>query len=214
MQTVRWCGGIKSSLTYSNSYKFRLPSQLKPFKMLSHYHNGDHMNGGSFLESAWPLGHFFSPVRHRPWSSQLATMEKGMREMDRDFDRLERQLSNTLGGVDATVARIEPQVVQQGDNKKYLVNVKMGKDFTPENLKVGIKDNVLTIEGKKEEVSEDGHLRRYQEVSRRFTLPPGVDAKQVKSHLDANGVLKIEAPLPQQALPEPKAPQAIPVDVQ
>jgi len=179
--------------------------------MLSPYHNGDLMDP---FTATWPLAHFFSPARHRPWNRQLATLEKNMREMDRDFDRLERQLSGRLGGEIAAASRIEPQIVQEGENKKYLVNVNMGKDFAPDNLKVTIKDGVLTVDAKHEEVSEDGHHRRYQEVSRRFTLPQGVDAKQVKSHLDAHGVLKIEAPLPQAALPAPQAPKPIAIDVQ
>lgn len=167
----------------------------------------------------WPLGHFFSASRHRPSSRQLtAELQNNMKDMDRQFDEVEHEIASAFGSAGGPTnwpvnPRIEPQIVKEGEEKKYLINVSMGKDFTPENLKMSIKDGVMTIEAKKEVKSEDGHHRMYQEVSRRFTLPQGIDAKEVKSHLDANGVLKIEAPLPQKALPEPPAPKAIKIDL-
>jgi len=164
------------------------------------------------MPSTMQMAPFFSPLRHRPWSRQLASMETGMRDMDRDFDRLERQLTSSLGIEPAALPRIEPRIVKDGDQQKYLVNLNMGRDFTPQNLKVAIRNNIVTVDAKKEEVSEDGHHRRFQEVTRRFTLPQGVSPQQVKSHLDANGVLRIEAPLSQAALAAPQAPQPISIE--
>jgi len=170
---------------------------------------------------SWPLGHFFSASRHRPWSRQLADeLQHSMKAMDRQFDQVEQEIASAVGAVGGGSSiwpvnpRIEPQIVKEGDQQKYLLNVNMGKEIRPEDLKMKIKDGMMTIEAKKEEVSEDGHHRMYQEVFRKFKLPEGVDGKEVKSHLDANGVLTIEAPLPQKALPEPPAPKSIPIDIQ
>lgn len=166
----------------------------------------------------FPVGHFFNTSRHRPWTRQFANeIGSTLQAVDRQFNEMERDLANVFGSVAGSTSlnpRIEPQIVQDGDKKKYMLNINMGKEFAPENLKMSIKDNVMTIDAKKEFVSEDGNHRSYQEVSRKFTLPEGIDAKAVTSHLDNQGVLKIEAPLPQKALPEPPKPTMIPIDCQ
>lgn len=96
----------------------------------------------------------------------------------------------------------------QSDNKepgKFTVNVPLGGNIGPEDLKVSLKDHIVTIEAKKEVKTEDGNTssRVYQEFSRKFNLPPEVDMKDVRSMLTPEGNLKIEAPLPQKALPAP-----------
>ncbi|CAG7730719.1 unnamed protein product [Allacma fusca] len=112
-----------------------------------------------------------------------------------------------------SVLGCKSEVVTEGDQQKYCLNVRVG-NFSPENVKISLKDRVMTIEAKTEEKSEDGNRRVYQEVSRQFTLPENVDLKEVKSILTPEGVLKIEAPLPQQALPEPPKPQEIPIHLE
>jgi len=90
---------------------------------------------------------------------------------------------------------------------KYTMNVPLCDSIAPEDLKVSLKDHVMTIEAKKETKSKDGNSRVYQEFMKKFTLPPNVDMKEVKSVLTPEGYLKIEAPLPIQALSEPEPPQ-------
>lgn len=65
-----------------------------------------------------------------------------------------------------------------------------------EDIKVTIKDRILTIEGKRELVSDetDGNLLvneiRSGSFSRKFTLPKTVDTEKIKADF-ANGLLKI-----------------------
>jgi HSP20 family molecular chaperone IbpA len=106
---------------------------------------------------------------------------------------------------------IEPEIVGEGENKRYRMNLHMGANFSPENVKVSLKDRLMTVEAKQEQKSDDGNTRLYQEVSRVFTLPDEVDAKDVKSVLNPDGVLTIEAPVHEKALPEPPKPKEIPV---
>jgi HSP20 family molecular chaperone IbpA len=104
--------------------------------------------------------------------------------------------------------------VKEGDTRKYQLSINMGANFNPEDVKVSMKDGVVSVHAKREKVSEDGNSRFYKEVTRRFTLPTTVDAKQLKSALTPDGVLKIEAPLPAEALPEPPKHKEIPVKIE
>jgi len=42
---------------------------------------------------------------------------------------------------------------------KYQMNVSMGAEIKPENIKVTLKDRLLTVEAKYDHTSEDGKLR-------------------------------------------------------
>ena len=98
---------------------------------------------------------------------------------------------------------------------KYTVNVPLGSQIHPNDIKITIKNHTLIVEAKKEKKSEDGSssTRLYQEVTRKITLPENIDINEIKSVFD-NGVLKIEAPLPKPALPEPPAgPTSIPIRI-
>jgi len=100
---------------------------------------------------------------------------------------------------------------------KYTVSVPLGGNISPEDVKITLKNHILTIEAKKEKKTDDGNssTRVYQEFTRKFTLPPNVDMKEVKSILSPEGYLKIEAPLPQPKEAEkPAGPKEIPIQVQ
>jgi len=148
--------------------------------------------------------------------SPIAVLENSFRDMDNQFRQLRREMDSvfrSLLGLDQVALDFKPEVVTEGDKKKYYLNVPVGR-FRPENVKVSVKDRVMTVEAKVEEKSEDGKRRFYQEVSRQFTLPENVDLKEVKSLLTPEGVLKVEAPLPLEALPEPPKPQEIPIHLE
>ena len=154
------------------------------------------------------------PFYRRSWRSPLGQLSRlddqmfdvgGMlNSLERDVASLARQFGcpafgNSGGGLDvlspAVVSHVEGT---EGGDGKYVVNVPLGKNIGPDDLKVGVKDNVMTIEAKKEQKSEDGNCRMYQEYVRKFTLPPNVNAKEVKSVLTPEGYLKVEAPMPKQ----------------
>jgi HSP20 family molecular chaperone IbpA len=150
--------------------------------------------------------------------SQLALLQDTFTDLDRQFQRLESDMNSMLrqwglpSRWEATQELgIQPEIVGEGDNKKYRLNVQMGENFSPENVKVSLKDRLMTVEAKQEQKSDDGNTRVYQEVQRIFTLPENVEVKDVKSVLNPDGVLTIEAPIHERALPEPPKPKEIPV---
>ena len=153
-------------------------------------------------------------------NDQLAALQNSFRHLDSQFGHMERDLNSLLreysGGAlqGAQGFGIRPEIVEEGETKKYRLNVHVGENFSPENVKVSLKDRVMTVEAKNEQKSEDGNSRFYQEVSRSFTLPENIDLKEVRSVLTPEGVLKIEAPLPQEALPEPPKPKEIPIHLE
>ncbi|XP_055964200.1 heat shock protein beta-1 [Sorex fumeus] len=70
--------------------------------------------------------------------------------------------------------------------------------FAPEELTVKTRDGVVEITGKHEErQDEHGYISRC--FTRKYTLPPGVDAAQVSSSLSPEGMLTVEAPMPKPA---------------
>ena len=102
---------------------------------------------------------------------------------------------------------------------KYEVDIPLADGIGPEDLTVTLKDHVMTIEAKKESKQEEGNSSRRSliEFKRKFTIPPNVDMREVKSTLTPDGHLKIEAPLPPpkqpaiQAAPAVRRETAIPI---
>jgi len=154
-----------------------------------------------YRRAVMPFNQWAVPYE-RSWHP-LGVLDNSMRELGQQFRDLEREMKE--------YGRMEPEIVEDGDACKYRLNFYMGKNFSPENIKVTLKDRVMKIEAKKEQKSDDGNSRVYEEVSRLFTIPEKVDLKEVKSVLTPDGILKVEAALPKEALPEPPKPQEIPI---
>jgi len=78
----------------------------------------------------------------------------------------------------------------------------------PEEVKIEVEDDILTISGEHEERSdekEEGYVRRerrYGSFSRSMALPGGVDAKKIKAST-RDGVVEVTIPLPKEASKEP-----------
>src|ERR1019366_5356793 len=78
----------------------------------------------------------------------------------------------------------------------------------PEEVKIEVEDDILTVSGEHEEHKEekDKHYvrreRRYGSFSRSMTLPPGVEAKNIKAKTH-DGVVEVTIPLPKEAKKEP-----------
>ncbi|QQP57907.1 Heat shock protein beta-1 [Caligus rogercresseyi] len=66
--------------------------------------------------------------------------------------------------------------------------------YRPDELKVNIKDGVISIEAKHEEKSEDGSKFVSKQFVRKYTLPKNTKPEQVNSNLSSDGVLVITAP--------------------
>ena len=73
----------------------------------------------------------------------------------------------------------------------------------PEEVKIEVEDDILTVSGEHRESKEekDKHYvrreRRYGSFSRSMTLPKGVTAKDIKAKTH-NGVVEVTIPLPEE----------------
>ena len=80
--------------------------------------------------------------------------------------------------------------------------------FKPEEVKLEVEDNILTVSGEHRESKEekDKHYvrreRRYGSFSRSMALPPDVDAKAITAETH-DGVIEVTIPLPKEAKKEP-----------
>ena len=79
--------------------------------------------------------------------------------------------------------------------------------ITPEEVKIEVEDDILTISGEHEEASEEKDKeyvrreRRYGSFSRSMALPAGVDPKAIKAETK-DGVVEVTIPLPAQSSKE------------
>ncbi len=76
----------------------------------------------------------------------------------------------------------------------------------PEDVKISVEGNVLTIQGTKEQVAEEQtervhrYERTYGAFERTFTLPATVDAERITASYD-KGVLTVTLPKAEKAKP-------------
>jgi len=96
-----------------------------------------------------------------------------------------------LGGSD-----IQSHIVDKGNNQKQLEMTVGMKDYQPQEIKVSVKNNELIIQG--EHVHKDDSRSERSFFYRSAMLPPGTQVDQLKSHMEDNGQLKIEAPFVEQ----------------
>jgi len=78
------------------------------------------------------------------------------------------------------------------DNNSLEVSLDTSQ-YRPDELRVSVNDNMITIEGKHEEKSEDGHKMVARQFSRKYSLPAGARAEDVTSNLASDGVLVVAA---------------------
>jgi HSP20 family protein len=99
-----------------------------------------------------------------------------------------------------------PAVDVERDNGNIVVRADV-PGIKPEEVKIEVEDDILTVSGEHEERREekDKHFlrreRRYGSFSRSMALPPGVEAKKIKANTH-NGVVEVTIPLPKEAKKE------------
>ena len=80
--------------------------------------------------------------------------------------------------------------------------------INPEEVKIDVEDDILTVSGEHREGKEQKDKnyvrreRRYGSFSRSMALPPGVDAKKIKAKTH-DGVVEVTIPLPEEAKKAP-----------
>lgn len=124
--------------------------------------------------------------------------------------RINRMLSDVFSGTDwaypvsATAAWVPPvDVLEQADAIRIMAELPGVK---PEDVKISVEGNVLTLHGMKQQVAEERtervhrYERTYGAFERSFTLPASVDTQHINANYD-NGVLTITLPKAEQAKP-------------
>jgi len=146
-----------------------------------------------------------APAR-REGSYPLADLQS---EIDRLFDRFSRGFPSLSMGRDlfdwdpfrgsgGTFSVTSPHVDVSETDKSYEISAEL-PGLDEKDIKVELKDDVLTLSGEKKEESEkeekDYHVseRRFGSFRRSFRLPSGVDQDNVSADFK-NGVLKIAMP--------------------
>jgi HSP20 family protein len=96
-----------------------------------------------------------------------------------------------------------PAVDVVRDNGNLVVRADV-PGIKPEEVKIEVEDDILTVKGEHEERKEEKDKnflrreRRYGSFSRSMALPAGVDAKKIKAKTH-DGVVEVTIPLPKEA---------------
>src|SRR5208282_3975781 len=99
-----------------------------------------------------------------------------------------------------------PAIDVERDNGNLVMRADV-PGITPEEVKIEVKDDILTVAGEHEEKKEDKgehylrRERRYGSFSRSMALPAGVDAKKIKAKTH-DGIVEVTIPLPKEAKKE------------
>lgn len=115
------------------------------------------------------------------------------------FDRMLNQLEGSEGSW-------SPAIDVERDNGNLVVHAEL-PGIKPEEVKIEVEDNILTVFGEHQESKQHkdrSYLRRerrYGAFARSMALPPGVDPKkiQAKTH---DGIVDVTIPLPEQPTKE------------
>jgi HSP20 family protein len=125
-------------------------------------------------------------------------------------DRIQRMLSETLGGLDwqyrdSAAASWVPAVDIFEEADKIRITAEL-PGVKPEDIEISLEGNVLTVRGTKQQDAEERteRMHRYERIygvfERSFTLPSSVEPKDIKANYD-NGVLTITLPKSEKAKP-------------
>ncbi len=114
--------------------------------------------------------------------------------------RLDRMFGDLFEGRDSEWS---PAIDVVRDNGNLVVKADV-PGMKPEEVKIEVKDDILTVSGHHEESKEEKDKdflrreRRYGSFQRSMALPSGVDAKQIKA-TTRDGVVEVTIPLPKEA---------------
>ena len=110
--------------------------------------------------------------------------------------------SRTTQDGGALVIEGSKRVEEKEDDGKFEIKLDVS-GFKPEEIKVQIRGNELSVSGKHK--SEDGEVYRSRDYSRRIELPDDIVLASVSSRLSKEGLLTIEASRDPALLPSERA---------
>merc|ERR1712218_770147 len=85
----------------------------------------------------------------------------------------------------------EQIIKMKDDDAKFEISFDT-HDYRPDEIKVCVLGDALSVEAKHEEKSDNKFVSR--QFSRKYTLPKGCDAAMVSSNLSSDGILMVTAP--------------------
>lgn len=125
-------------------------------------------------------------------------------------NRISRLLNDAFGGLDwqyrdsVSASWVPPvDIFEQKDSIRIMAEV---PGVRPEDVKIALEGNVLTVRGEKQQVAEEQtdrvhrYERTYGEFERTFSLPATVDASRITASYE-HGILTITLPKVEQAKP-------------
>lgn len=124
--------------------------------------------------------------------------------------RINRLLNDAFGGLDwqyrdsVSASWVPPVDIFEDSNAIRIMAEVPG--VQPQDVKISLEGNVLTVHGTKQQVAEERtervhrYERTYGVFERTFSLPASVDANSIKASYD-NGVLTITLPKMAEARP-------------
>jgi len=141
------------------------------------------------LRSTTQRGFFGPPGRWDPFSD----MTTAIREIERNTARMERDIDKfwARSGMDKLVPNFTKFGPLSAASGTHRITLDL-HGYKPEDVKISLKERTLMVEAKFEH--KDEFNRTYQEWSRQWNLPETADVSKLKSVLDSEGVLTIEAP--------------------
>lgn len=161
----------------------------------------------------------FDSIRER-FDSEMTKMEEEMNKfrnqmLDKDssfFSKSSKTSTSSnstgepltgggLGSHKNWLQGIHSPLIHQNDEDSAQKELKLRFDvsqYSPEEIMVKTVDNKLLVHAKHEEQAEGRTV--FREYNREFLLPAGTDADQIRSSLSKDGILTVEAPLPQPAI--------------
>ncbi|XP_064456954.1 heat shock protein Hsp-16.1/Hsp-16.11-like [Ornithodoros turicata] len=146
-----------------------------------------------------------------PLSDVFKEFEHQVRNMEREMSRTFRDLDRATGGWSPAFrwlrARDVPVETAEG-GEKFQLQLDLA-DFKPEEVRVSIMGNQVSVRARSERKSSDGS-NFVREFSHSVTLPDDVDPDTLRSVLNADGTLNIEGP--RKHLPPPQEPKEVPIE--
>lgn len=85
-----------------------------------------------------------------------------------------------------------PRIVDIGGGQRQIKMSLAVKNYRPEQIKVSVKNNELLVQA--ENIYQDNNRSERSFLTKSITLPPGTQVDQLKSFLNNDGQLEIEAP--------------------
>uniref|UniRef100_A0A7E4VF90 SHSP domain-containing protein n=1 Tax=Panagrellus redivivus TaxID=6233 RepID=A0A7E4VF90_PANRE len=129
--------------------------------------------------------------------------ESEMRRVEDEMQRLRREfeggdLMSTRPVYDPYLDNLKsPLIKDESDGKTLRLRFDVAQ-YKPEEVTVKTVDNRLLVHAKHEEKTPSRTV--YREYNQEFMLPRGTNPESISSTLSTDGVLTVEAPLPQLAI--------------